>query len=515
MTTRISQCVPRWVRCTLLLVLALLSLPALAQMAPAQTQTAVASAAASDDVAPDYSSSRVPVFNAFDIASREGSPDPVSPVLPATPVTGHTTERFHWEPALKQSLYFLLVEHGFRIVTDPYARHLLLHKPFWHDYGASFKGADMTRWGDGDDFLVNYIGHPLQGAVTGYIYLNNDPSGRSAKFGKNRQYWLSRLRAMGWSTLYSTEFEVGPVLSETAIGNEGGYTYIPKCGFYPTCVQKLGVHYKPPTNNSGWVDLVVTPTIGTGWVVLEDFLEVKLVDKFAKGSHATKYKILRGAITPGHSFANLMAGHLPWWRYEDQQRIATNNSILAESFVAVPQVKPAWQYEPRRVLDFHFTTLNLPMDTADCQHCRTYNPGMGVDFSYRFARLWYADSTFDYLPQHGGVEALLVGLRFGRTYGRWGLFTQARPGFVHYGHTLVPGTTDDYASAFRFALDLGGSAEYHVSPRNSLRVNAGSLFVRYLTGRADPRQPPVSVLSHDYYATQGNLYISTGYQYRF
>ena len=491
----------------------MLSLPALAQTVPAQTPAAVANASAPDDLA-QYSSSRVR-FDAFDIASREGSPDPINPVLPAKPQASHTAERIHWQPMLKQSLYFLMVEHGFRIATDPFGRYLLLHKPFWHDYAASFKDTNMMRWGDGDDFLVNYIGHPLQGAVTGYIYIDNDPYARSAKFGKNRRYWLSRLRAMGWSALYSTEFEFGPILSETAIGNQGGYTYIPHCGFYPTCVKQPGVHYKPPTNNTGWVDSTVTPTIGTGWVLLEDFLEVKVVDKLAKGSHATKYKILRGALTPGHTMANLLAGHLPWYRYEEPQVVATNDSILAESFVAVPQVKPAWEYEPRRVLDFHYTNLNLPMDTATCRHCRTYTPGMGVDFSYRFARLWYADSTFDYLPQHGGVEALLVGLRFGRTFGRWGLFTQARPGMLHYGHIMTPGSATDDESAFRFALDLGGSAEYHMTRHNSVRFNAGTLFIRYLQNYSDPRQPPVSVLSHEFLTTQGNLYVSTGYQYRF
>jgi hypothetical protein len=54
----------------------------------------------------------------------------------------------------------------------------------------------MGRWGDGDDFLVNYIGHPLQGAVSGNIFIQNDPHGRSERFGKSGAYWKSRFRAM-------------------------------------------------------------------------------------------------------------------------------------------------------------------------------------------------------------------------------------------------------------------------------------------------------------------------------
>ena len=144
-------------------------------------------------------------------------------------------ERFHMRAALLQSLGFLMLEHGFRFINDPYLRYLVFHKPFWHDYLASAGNFDMNRWGDGDDFLVNYIGHPLEGSVSGNIFIQNDPQGRSARFGKSPAYWKSRMKAMAWAAAYSAYFEIGPVLSEAAIGNEGGYTYIPHCGFYPTC----------------------------------------------------------------------------------------------------------------------------------------------------------------------------------------------------------------------------------------------------------------------------------------
>src|SRR5262249_4086410 len=64
-------------------------------------------------------------------------------------------ESFHWGPALWQSLEFLVLEHAFRIANDHEARYLLLHRPFWHDYFASASHFDMSRWGDGDDFIVN------------------------------------------------------------------------------------------------------------------------------------------------------------------------------------------------------------------------------------------------------------------------------------------------------------------------------------------------------------------------
>jgi hypothetical protein len=257
--------------------------------------------------------------------------DPLSPNLGAKVCPAATSdgapqytegfnEKIHWGPILKQSLGFLVFEHGFRLANDRYARHLLWHKPFWEDYADSLQHFDMGRWGDGDSFLVNYIGHPLQGAVSGNIFIQNDPHGRSERFGKSSAYWKSRFRAMLYAAAYSAYFEAGPLLSEAALGNEGGYTYVPKCGLAPCTIP--GRKLQPPTNNTGWVDFVVTPTVGMGWIVLEDAIEAKIVDSLAGDSTALKWKILRGSLAPSHSMANFFQGKLPWyrpWLYEMRQ----------------------------------------------------------------------------------------------------------------------------------------------------------------------------------------------------
>lgn len=105
----------------------------------------------------------------------------VKPIRPAP----RPSERFHWRPALWQSFGFLVVSHVFRLTNNDGARYLIFHKPFWHDYWASADNFRTSRWGDGDSFLVNYIGHPMEGAVAGDIFLNNDPNGRAARFGKS------------------------------------------------------------------------------------------------------------------------------------------------------------------------------------------------------------------------------------------------------------------------------------------------------------------------------------------
>ncbi len=78
---------------------------------------------------------------------------------------------------------------------------------------------NLHGWADGDPFYVNYVGHPMQGAVSGYIWTLNDPKYRNVRFGKDPEYWKSRLRAGAFAFAYSEWTEIGPVMSEAAIGN--------------------------------------------------------------------------------------------------------------------------------------------------------------------------------------------------------------------------------------------------------------------------------------------------------
>ena len=202
-------------------------------------------------------------------------------------------ESFQWLPALKQSATFLLVEHSFRIYKEGTTRKELAG-PFFADYVESVEG--LGGWGDGDEFYVNYVGHPMQGAVSGFIEVQNDPRGRKMQFG-DQGYFKNRLRAMAFAAAYSVQFEIGP-LSECSIGN-------------------VGRDRRPdlPNGGQGWVDLVITPTVGTGWLIGEDILDRFVVQKLeAKTSNRFLQTLARG-LTPSYAFANLMAGRVPWHRY--------------------------------------------------------------------------------------------------------------------------------------------------------------------------------------------------------
>jgi hypothetical protein len=108
---------------------------------------------------------------------------------------------------------------------------------------------NLHGWSDGDPFYVNYVGHPMQGAVSGYVWTQNDRGYRDIQFGRNRRYWKGKPRGAAYSYVYSVLFEIGPI-SEASIDNILAY-YL----------------------EQGFVDHVVTPVIGLGWSIVEDALD--------------------------------------------------------------------------------------------------------------------------------------------------------------------------------------------------------------------------------------------------
>jgi hypothetical protein len=203
-----------------------------------------------------------------------------------------TKEKFHWKPALIESGIFLGIQHGFRMLQKK-TRDELGGK-FFRDWGKSIK--NMRGWNDGDNAFTNYFAHPLQGGVTGRIFINNSDCAAKQEFGKSKTYWESRLKAFVWSAFWSTQFEFGPI-SEANLGN-------------------VGMRQKNGYSTSAWVDLVITPTVGTGVVILEDFFDKYVLKGWLekKFQNKTVKKILRMFFTPTTGFANALRGKMPWWR---------------------------------------------------------------------------------------------------------------------------------------------------------------------------------------------------------
>jgi len=221
--------------------------------------------------------------------SDRGNGDGATIIRPLPrPAEREEGERFQWVPALKQAGFFLGIMHAWRLATEPGTRQEL-RGPFLRDYVASIKG--LHGWGDGDPFIVNYVGHPFQGAVAGYIQIQNDPRYRRLEFSGSRPYWTSRLRAAAFAAISSTQFELGPV-SEASLGNVGK--------------NRVG---------AGTVDLVMTPVGGFAVMLAEDLLDRFLVRRVERWTSQPFWRALaRGALNPNRAFANLMRFRIIWHR---------------------------------------------------------------------------------------------------------------------------------------------------------------------------------------------------------
>jgi hypothetical protein len=193
---------------------------------------------------------------------------------------------FRWKAATEQTLLFLSIQHAYAF-TQPKTRRDL-HGPFFRDYFRSV--ASLGKWGDGGRFFTNYVAHPMEGALLGFVWVQNDPKGKAAPFGRTKAYWRSRAKALAWSAVWSTQFEIGPV-SQASIGN-------------------VGLHGKQT-----WVDIVVTPTVGTAWLVAEDALERFVVRRIEQRTDNRFVRIFaRMLLNPTRSSANLLRFEKPWRR---------------------------------------------------------------------------------------------------------------------------------------------------------------------------------------------------------
>lgn len=208
-------------------------------------------------------------------AQNEASNPPAAPISSIS----DSDQGFHWGPALAESGLLLAIQHSLRMVQEKTRDHL--GGPFWHDYVDAISG--LHGWDDGNPAVTNYIGHPMMGAVTGFIQVQNDPRGKALEWDPHsRRYWTSRLKALGWAAGYSTVFELSPI-GEAGIGNVGS-----------------------DRGTMGYVDLVVTPLGGFGLLLLEDYLDARVIKRIEQGKSPGTARVLRVIINPDRSVANLL-----------------------------------------------------------------------------------------------------------------------------------------------------------------------------------------------------------------
>ncbi len=227
----------------------------------------------------------------------------------------NSKEGFHWGRALKESGTFLVIEQAWVVHTDfrwVVSENGIPFNHYWRDYKQSLERWWEVGWSAGENPMYNYVGHPIQGAITGYIQIQNDPKSRSLEFSKSKAYWISRVKATLWNGVYSTQWSIGP-LSEMTVEKYGSNDRQPwnANGTYPcdtkTCYWGVGK-----------VNLVMTPVGGLGWELAEDWMDKAIVRRV---EHNTRNRFavdtVRCVFNPIRGAANILHGNRPWFRARD------------------------------------------------------------------------------------------------------------------------------------------------------------------------------------------------------
>lgn len=237
-------------------------------------------------------------FDAPSVHSSEGAP-----------------EHFHWGRALEESFALLAIEQAYVVHTDfrwVVSENGIPFNHYWRDYMQSLSAWTKSGWSDGDPNMFGYVGHPIQGALTSFIEIQNDPKSRGLEFSNTKAYWKSRLKATIWNAVYSTQWNLGPISEVT--------------------VEKYGTKDRPPWNQNGsWpcttkncytgvgqIDIVMTPVGGFGWMVGEDWMDKNIVRR-VEAATTNRFLIdtVRCTFNPIRAGANILHGNRPWFRFRD------------------------------------------------------------------------------------------------------------------------------------------------------------------------------------------------------
>jgi hypothetical protein len=373
---------------------------------------------------------------------------------------------FHWRRALQESFTFLTIEQGYVVHSDFYWVTVENGVPFnhyWRDYTHSLSTWLHSPWNDGDPNWYGYVGHPVQGALTGFIQIQNDPQGERLEFSKTKAYWWSRLKSGLWNAAYSTQWNLGP-LSEVTVEKYGTKVRGPwnYNGSYPC--------YRHCVTGVGQIDIVMTPLGGTGWLIGEDFLD-RFIVRRVEDVTPNRFLIdtVRCALNPIRGGANILHGEPPWYRASrDRQEggfPGDGNPAFSTAETRAPQV-------PRRGDLFlgysHMSGNPLSGEGAS---------GNGWEVSAEEKVLRHFGAVAEFTRQTGDTAQrdFLFGLRGGTSIKRIRPFAQAVFGFVQIRESgLKPS-----GLVTSFAEGLGVGVDSPVTRLLSLRVEADSLMTSF------------------------------------
>ncbi|MFP5229100.1 MAG: acyloxyacyl hydrolase, partial [Acidobacteriota bacterium] len=215
--------------------------------------------------------------------------------------TSHSQHcRVHWHQLIIEGTLFNAFLDAGNLYTGYWYRWETTHGDWFDRWINSAAGWSWNRWPDYNPFLDDYVGHPMMGAITNDIWIQNDPRSMRVTQSSTWPYWRSLLRAGTFSTAYSFWWKLGPT-GEASIGHNGDHL-IPDAS---------GKHY---SNETGWVELVTTPVGGALWTMAEDAMDKHVVAPI-EGSGRNPFGLLGlSFLEPAHATANILRFRPPWYR---------------------------------------------------------------------------------------------------------------------------------------------------------------------------------------------------------
>jgi len=245
------------------------------------------------------------------------------PLVPLNECPYDTTKakecRVHWRQLLISSAVFITWQNTANLYSGYWYRHETLTGKWWERYVNAVTGYKFSVWSDGNPMMDDYVGHPLMGSITNALWIQNDPKGMTLEFSNTRPYWRSRLRALAFSTVYSTEWKLGPI-GESGVGHQGDH-----------------LSYEAETgrtrNETGFVSLVTTPVGGTILTVAEDLMDKTVIRRLENFNRNPFLLMGYSFLTPGKTTGNLLRFRPPWYR--------DSRTVKADSFWSDPAPAPS------------------------------------------------------------------------------------------------------------------------------------------------------------------------------
>ncbi len=262
-------------------------------------------------------------------AAVEGANDATSSIVAVSPPQERVTPedcamdtthsphcRVHWHQLIISTTLFNAFEDTGNLYTGYWYRWETTHGDWFDRWINSAAGWRWNVWNDANPVLDDYVGHPMMGAITADLWIQNDPKSMTVDPSNTWPYWRRALRAGAYSAAYSFEWKLGPT-GEAGFGHNGDH-------YYYDSSYKNGTEL---TNETGWVTLVTTPVGGVLWTMAEDQLDKHIVAP-AEGPGRNPFAMLGlSFLEPAHATANLFRFRPPWYR---DDRVAKAKSFWSD-----------------------------------------------------------------------------------------------------------------------------------------------------------------------------------------